>query len=400
MSQPMLQHGFPRGRYLWLVIAVVLGLALSTQAATAKACQRETPLPADVRLIAPGPQVPEAVARFAGVWTGEWERTDGVCHTLIVEEVLANSYARVIYSHGASLALNVPLPGFWRATGRIVDGTLRFHEPIPERPEFAYQRAGETLEGTFQGEGHARLTRVADVEQVGCGSQSGGFSPAPPAAGPRDRLTAAELLATDAGTGPVHNAYFMPVGQAGPAIHAFKGTLTVKAPTMFRGRYGCAGLAEIVSGFSVAFFTQGEHLVPVVRDIVSPPGIILSPGRIWSEPGDGGMSRASFPFVLTNVSRNGLATFLYDDTRASALRFQVIQENAPMRAKYDGWGQAPLTYTPGPIADEEALRAQLAEELQRQTPIRPWSDLPVAAGHLGWTTLTATPRLTISKPVA
>jgi hypothetical protein len=159
--------------------------------------------------------------------------------------------------------------------------------------------------------------------------------------------------------------------------------LTVNAPTMFRARHGCAGLAEMVSGFSVAFFTQGEHLVPVVRDILDPPGIILSPGRVWSEPGDGGMSRASFPFVLTNVSRNGLATFLYDDTRVSALRFQVVQENAPFRVKYDGWGQAPLTYTPGPIADEEALRAQLAEELQRQTPIRPWSDLPVAAGTPG-----------------
>jgi hypothetical protein len=82
--------------------------------------------------------------------------------------------------------------------------------------------------------------------------------------------------------------------------------------------------------------------------------------------------------VLTNVSRNGLATFLYDDTRISALRFQVVQENAPFRVKYDGWGQAPLTYTPGPIADEEALRAQFAEELQQQTPIRPWSDRPVA----------------------
>jgi hypothetical protein len=383
MNWPMPQHGITRGRYLWLVIAVALGLALSTQAAAAKECQRETPLPADVRLIAPGPQVPEVVARFAGGWVGAWENTDGFCHTLVIEEVFANGYARVIYGHGASLALNVPLPGFWRATGRIVDGTLRFHEPIPEHPEFAYRVAGETLEGTFQGKGHVRLTQVADVDQVGCGPQAGGLPPAPPAAGPRDRLTAAELLATDAGTGPVHNAYFLPVGQAAPAIHGFKGILTVKAPTMFRARHGCAGLGELLSGFTVAFFTQGEHLVPVVRDIVSPPGIILSPGRVWSEPGDGGMSRASFPFVLTNLSRNGLATFLYDDARVSALRFQVVQENAPMRDKYDGWGQAPLSYAPGPLAEEAAVRVQFAEALQRQTPIRPWAELPVATGTPG-----------------
>ncbi len=39
-----------------------------------------------------------------------------------------------------------------------------------------------------------------------------------------------------------------------------------------------------------------------------------------------------------------------------------------------------MTYTPGPSADEQVLRAQFAAELQQQTPIRPWSALPVAAG--------------------
>ena len=124
--------------------------------------------------------------------------------------------------------------------------------------------------------------------------------------------------------------------------------------------------------------------MPVVRDILQPPGtLILSPGQVWSEPGDEGMSRAAFPFVVINQynngTHNGLATFLYDDTRVSALRFQVVQETAAW-AKYDGWGQAPMTYTPGPIADEEALRAQFAAELQQQTPIRPWSALPVSSG--------------------
>jgi hypothetical protein len=103
-----------------------------------------------------------------------------------------------------------------------------------------------------------------------------------------------------------------------PARHAFKGTLTVKAPTLMRGRHGCVGLAESLSGFSVAFFTHGEHLGPVVRDVVPHAAFLLSPGRVWSEPGDEGMPRAAFPFVLTNPydngTHNGLATFLYDDS--------------------------------------------------------------------------------------
>jgi hypothetical protein len=78
----------------------------------------------------------------------------------------------------------------------------------------------------------------------------------------------------------------------------------------------------------VAFFTHGEHLVPVVRDVAPLSTFILSPGRVWSEPGDAGMSRAAFPFVLTNPydngTHNGLATFLYDETRVTALRLQIV----------------------------------------------------------------------------
>jgi len=67
----MPQHRFTTGRHLWLCVMVALGLALGTQAATAKECRRETPLPADVRLIAPDSEVPEAMARFAVYWEGE-----------------------------------------------------------------------------------------------------------------------------------------------------------------------------------------------------------------------------------------------------------------------------------------------------------------------------------------
>jgi hypothetical protein len=88
MSQQRYQHKFTTGRQLWLVMAVVIGLALATQPATAKECHQETPLPADVRLIAPGSEVPEAVARFAGAWIGAWldRGRDALCHTLVVED--------------------------------------------------------------------------------------------------------------------------------------------------------------------------------------------------------------------------------------------------------------------------------------------------------------------------
>jgi hypothetical protein len=58
MSQPTLRYRFMTGRRLWLAVVLILGLALGSQVAAAKECQRETPLPTDVRLISPTPEVP------------------------------------------------------------------------------------------------------------------------------------------------------------------------------------------------------------------------------------------------------------------------------------------------------------------------------------------------------
>ena len=160
MNQPTLQHRFTTGRYWRLVIAVVstvvAGLALSTQAAAARECARETPMPTEVHLIAPGAEVPEAIARFAGIWSGEAvDERGSLCTTLVVEEVLANGYARVIVSVGTSAAWDIRLPWFLRATGRVVDGELRVQLsfPTPGVPplKLIYRVAGETLQVTQEG---------------------------------------------------------------------------------------------------------------------------------------------------------------------------------------------------------------------------------------------------------
>jgi hypothetical protein len=163
MTQPVLQRQFLSGWRRWvilasalgLVIAVALTLALWRQATMAKDCRQETPLPKEVRLVAPGTEVPEAVARFAGAWSGAW-RPHGLaaiavlfrhlargqsfvppCQTLVVEEVLPNGYARLIFSYEASATLDIPLPEFLRVTGRVVNGALRFQLPLPlVRPSF------------------------------------------------------------------------------------------------------------------------------------------------------------------------------------------------------------------------------------------------------------------------
>jgi len=90
----MRRHTSPNRPYLWTCAAVTVALALGVPAAAAKECRRETPLPADTRLITPSRDVPETQARFAGAWAGAWKTPtggDALCHTLVVEEVFPNA---------------------------------------------------------------------------------------------------------------------------------------------------------------------------------------------------------------------------------------------------------------------------------------------------------------------
>ncbi|MCA9932607.1 MAG: serine hydrolase [Ardenticatenaceae bacterium] len=219
-----------------------------------------------------------------------------------------------------------------------------------------------------------------------------GCSSTPPLALPdtqaRNELAAETLLDPDyVPDSPVHNGYFTLREGAGPALHSFSGTLRVdefvmqdsipaETPRSESGRY--------FPGFTAEFFTYDDYLVPANREIMLSTGdnsrwqLILSPGKVWSEPDDEGWSRASFPFVMTsrasNDAHNGLATFLYDDGRVSHVYFQITQETAAWN-RNDYWGQTTMTYTPGPIADKTAQREQFAAELAAQIPIHPWSEL-------------------------
>ncbi len=204
----------------------------------------------------------------------------------------------------------------------------------------------------------------------------------------RDRVTVEELLTPNyTEDGPVNHVFFLPMGDSGSALHELEGTLTVPEFKMFdtvpvnQVKHSSLGYFP---GFSAEFFTYEDSLVPVQREIILRSGkksfwrLILSPGKVWSETGDDGMSRASFPFALvaedTSETHNGVATFVFNDVQVSSFRFQVTQETAAWR-QVDYWGQSPMDYLPGLLEDRETLMIQFEEELSHQIPVRPWSDL-------------------------
>jgi hypothetical protein len=202
----------------------------------------------------------------------------------------------------------------------------------------------------------------------------------------RDHLTAEVLLAPDfRPADPVNNVYLAPLGDSGPAHHPLEGILTVPEFRLERPVQSgeTVSLGErTFPGFAVAFFTDGSYLVPAERDVLISSGrtsawrIILSPGRVWSEAADGGLSRAAFPFVLvgteSNNAHNGIATLVYDSERVSSLYVQVVQETCTWNHS-DYWGATAVEYEPGPV--DGAVKSEFARELVAQLPVRPWSDL-------------------------
>lgn len=229
--------------------------------------------------------------------------------------------------------------------------------------------------------------------------------PGSPTAAQRTWLSADDLLAADApASTPLDNRFYMPISgpipgpiaEAAPAKHRFQGRVNVAeqpmSGTTADSNYGQNGLLQF-PGFSAQFTTLDGYLVPVERGILARAGarsqwrVILSPGRVWSEPSDGEWSRASFPFVLvsdmTNEAHNGLATFVFNDTRVSALQFQVVQETASWD-RNDFWGRLSAEFAPGAVADEARVQDEFRAELAGLTPTRPWSQLATANPQAQW----------------
>jgi hypothetical protein len=222
-----------------------------------------------------------------------------------------------------------------------------------------------------------------------------------PPAQPRDKLTCMELMRSEyQDTVPLDNRYFTPLGTWEAPRHEFEGTLVVPEFVMHNSgkKVDSAGPWDYFPGFAVDFFTQDNHLVPTSRDTILAIGdksnwrVMISPGEVWFEPGDSGMSRASFPFALVNDLfndvHNGLATFTYDETQVSSLFLQVIQETSPVY-KADFWGVTAVDYISHPLDNKKLLAAQFAEEEKRQIPILPFSSLSEKVDTVFLETFTA-----------
>ena len=199
----------------------------------------------------------------------------------------------------------------------------------------------------------------------------------------RDLILADDLFADEyVGIGPVHNDYFLPVGNPAPALHAFRGVLHLDSSAIVGSRVFAntmRGLGKL-PGFDIGFFVRDGQLIPLRRDLIisgdEPLAVAFGVGKVWSEPGDDGYSRASFPFTLASRlggrTHNGLGTFLFNEDEVSLVRFQLVQESAPT-SRFDAWGQIEARYEPGDVPAHLVERALAA--LDARVALTPWSEL-------------------------
>ena len=207
---------------------------------------------------------------------------------------------------------------------------------------------------------------------------------APVGSGEVDRslLTYDALMNGFGAASPVdESAVAMPANVA-PATHVFEGRLELVGEReggqiqVLRGELDPA--QAYLPEFDFEFVQSGGYLIPKQRGsiIADHPlwNIILEPGRVWQEAGDGGFSRASFPFSLVvkggNSCYNGTMIFLFDEKRVSKVWYQVTQEITSY-SRANMWGLLDAVYHPGSVQDAERIRAEFAAERAARMPTKP-----------------------------
>jgi hypothetical protein len=112
--------------------------------------------------------------------------------------------------------------------------------------------------------------------------------------------------------------------------------------------------------------------------------LIVQPGKVWSEPGEGAWSRAAFPFALVNSlegeSHNGFATFAYRGREVTNLRFQIVQQTAPYLVTdyFTAQGSAHTSWRSAP--DSQSLARNYRDSLADRVIVGSWPELAAEVG--------------------
>ncbi|MDH6233178.1 CubicO group peptidase (beta-lactamase class C family) [Mesorhizobium soli] len=214
-------------------------------------------------------------------------------------------------------------------------------------------------------------------------------------------LTFSDLISDTQPSKLVGNLVFLPGDGARKAHEPFAGTITLSETTMatepakFKADKVLGKNPTIFPAAILSFVTHEGDLVPITQDIQrygsttkgnSYWDILVQPGKVWSEPGDDGWSRASFPFALMHSiegeTHNGVATFLYKGDKISALQFQILTQTSPFYIEdyFTAVGKASATLTSRKVENEAEVKSTYAKSVVDSEKLGSWTDLEAKVG--------------------
>ena len=201
------------------------------------------------------------------------------------------------------------------------------------------------------------------------------------------------LLGNAAQAEPFSTAQFAPAANTVPSEMklngrlAFRPAVQSKATRVVADRFSFMQRIETplssLPEIAIVLVQDGERLLPAKRGLVLTDNpywdYILTPGRVWREPGDEGWSQAALPFALVeknaNCVHNGLLTFGFKaDGKVTPAAWQIGSETCAY-FQFDAWGIAPIDYVPGDVSDADAIKSRDATEKAARLPLRPISTL-------------------------
>lgn len=227
------------------------------------------------------------------------------------------------------------------------------------------------------------------------------YLPAASYAADRADLTASELMGDQQPSHVVRNSAFLPPADAQDAHAPFTGTITLSEtvmttqPAEFKSNDVLGKDPSIFPAAVLSFVTYEGDLVPTTQEILrygsTPDGksfwdIIVQAGKVWSEPGDDGWSRASFPFSLMHSiegeTHNGVAMFLYKDGQISDLQFQVLTQTSPFYVEdyFTAVGKADASLTSDKVENEAEVKEIYARSVADAEKLGSWADLEAKIG--------------------
>lgn len=210
------------------------------------------------------------------------------------------------------------------------------------------------------------------------------------------RLDARFLFAGSGMRELVSDTEYLPASDILPAADRFEGVLSIGGRAdllrVIHNPFGeqASALADLPD-LEIPLAQEGGLLVPLQQGLLYTGharwNVIVGPGRVWREPGDGPYSRAALPLSLVARNQNcvhqGSLTFLFRNNPTpsiSRIAFQITGEGCPT-LKFDMAGLLKAGYRQQALADADAAVAAHRRELAGRGPRSPLSQL--ALDHPG-----------------